>query len=105
MRILPRAERDLELIFEYIRERSASGAEHWWEAFCDAAESADRNPHQYPRAPESNSAKLPLRQFLFRTRRGRTYRAIYTIVDEEVYILRVRGPGQPPLAEDEIGGT
>ena len=62
------------------------------------------HPRRFPLAPENSLATLgEVRQFLFKTRRGRTYRAVYVIMDDEVRILRVRGPGQPPLTDDEMG--
>jgi hypothetical protein len=39
---------------------------------------------------------------LFKTRRGRYYRLVYVIAEDEVHVLRVRGPGQPDLLPDEI---
>lgn len=100
--ILPRAEQDVDSIFEFIRERSPSGAKHWWDAFCRSAQRAASHPRQHPLAPESPLFTTELRQFLFKTRRGRTYRGVFTIVGEEVRVLRVRGPGQAPLSADEL---
>lgn len=102
LRILPRAERDVQSIFEYIGQRSPQGAHRWWNAFQEAAVRTARHPRQYPSAPEDSTTDVELRQFLFKTRRGRTYRAVFAIVENEVRILRVRGPGQPPLTEDEL---
>ena len=59
----------------------------------------------YPAALERSDSAIPLKEALFRTRRGNTYRAVFTIVQDEVRILRVRGPGQPPLQDDEIVGS
>lgn len=60
------------------------------------------HPRQYPRAAEDSLTTHEVRQCLFKTRRGRTYRALYTIVEDEVRVLRVRGPGQAPLTDDEL---
>jgi len=35
------------------------------------------------------------RQFFFKTPHGRTYRGVFTVVDDEIRVLRVRGPGRP----------
>jgi hypothetical protein len=51
---------------------------------------------------EEGDCSIPLRQATFRTRHGRTYRAVFTIVGDQVRILRVRGPGRPPLEADEL---
>ncbi len=49
---------------------------------------------------------MSLKQAFFRTRRGRSYRAVFVIVGDivgdEVRILRVRGPGQELIEPDEI---
>jgi len=55
------------------------------------------NPFLAPLAPESKSFDIEIRHALFRTRSGRPYRAIFTVVGDEVRILRVRGRGQPPV--------
>lgn len=30
------------------------------------------------------------------------YRVVFPVLDETVFTLRIRGPGHPPLTEDEI---
>jgi hypothetical protein len=44
-------------------------------------------------APENAEFDFELRQALFKTRHGVPYRCVFTVVDDEVRILRVRGPG------------
>ena len=102
LRILPRAEADAQHIFDFIRERSPQGAIAWWTAFEDAAHRAIADATRFTLAPENESTDFELRQVLFKTRRGRTYRFIFTVVEDELRILRVRGPGQPPLSLDEV---
>ena len=102
IRILPRAERDVQQIFDFIAGRSPDGALRWWDALQDSAAALVRNPASYSLAPESGMDGYELRQFLFKTRRGRTYRGIFTVVGSEIRVLRVRGPGQGPLEADEI---
>ncbi len=105
LRILPRAERDVQMIFEYIKERSSSGADRWWHAFQDATERVAAAPWQFPFAPENEKSTREIRHYFFKTRQGRTYRGVFIVQDQEVWILRVRGPGQPPLAADELSTT
>jgi len=100
--IFPRAGRDTQSIFEWISQRSPEGAIRWWSAFEEAVRKLVDNPLRYGIAPENDHVPCELRQFLFKTRRGRMYRGLFTVVGDEVRILRVRGPGQPPLASDEI---
>jgi hypothetical protein len=56
-----------------------------------------RNPYVAALAPENEFVAREIRHIVFRTRHGRPYRALFTIVGNEVRILRVRGPGQAPL--------
>ena len=99
---LRRAETDVRSITLWIAERSAQGASSWLDAYDELlrylAEQADFRAV----AQENDDCTLSLKQALFSTRRGRTYRAVFTIVGNEVRILRIRGPGQPPLADDEL---
>lgn len=102
LKILPRAQEDVQHIFEYLAERSPQGAADWWEAFESAARHATDGLVEQPLAPENNSTEFELRQVIFKTRAGRRYRFVFTIVANELRVLRVRGPGQPNLKADEV---
>jgi len=100
--ILRRAERDAQQIFHWIAERSPDGAVRWWNAFESAVSKLTENPTGYAFAPEDELTDYELRQFLFKTRRGRTYRGVFVVLGEEIKVLRIRGPGQPMLESDEF---
>ena len=102
LRILPRAERDAQHLFDWLRARSPDGAIRWWFAFDQAVHQLVDHPHGYGLAPETESVRYELRQFLFKTRRGRRYRGVFVVVGDEVRVLRIRGPGQAPLEPDEL---
>lgn len=104
LRTLRRAQRDVAAIVDWIGNvrQAPRGARDWLRAYQSAAQSIVDAPADCGLAPESDFVDGELRQFLFKTRRGRTYRAVFRIEDDEVLILRVRGPGQPPLAPDEL---
>ncbi len=103
VRILPRAEQDAHHIFAYIAERSRPGAIRWWNAFENAIGLlADGNPDAYSLAPEDDLYHQDLRQFLFKTRRGRIYRGVFVVVESEIRVLRIRGPGQAPADSNEL---
>jgi hypothetical protein len=53
-------------------------------------------------APESDLVGIPLRQRLFRTRHERRYRVLFTVTENEVCVLRVHGPGQPPVSKSDL---
>lgn len=102
LRILPRAEADIEHIYEWIRQRSPTGAQLWYAAFEAAAQRLLIDPLVYGLARETRFVEEEVRQFLFRTRRGRTYRGLFAVTGDEVRILRLRGPGQRDLQPDEL---
>ncbi len=100
--ILPQAEQDVAQILNYLFERSPDGAHHWWDAFQQAVDGLVRDPEAYGLAPETGLLGYQIRQFLFKTRRGRNYRGVFTIVDGTVYVLRIRAPGLPPLHSGDV---
>ena len=99
--VLARARRDDASIYDWIAERSAEGAQRWLGQFEKAAAALEANPFIAPLAPESGSF-IEIRSIAFRTRAGGTYRAVFTVSDDEIRILRVRGPGQPPLKLGDV---
>jgi plasmid stabilization system protein ParE len=98
-RILKRAEAELREIFWWIEERSPDGAGRWLAAFEAAVEGTLRNLHSQPLAPEDGLVDFEARHFIFKTRRGRKYRAIFTVADDEVRIKHIRGAGQNLMDE------
>ena len=106
VRPLRRARKDADAIVDWIanERRSPQGAAAWLKAYDKALASLADWPESHGLAPEDEFDERELRQFLFKTRRGRTYRGIFTVSGNEVLILRVRGPGQRILEPDEIPG-
>ena len=102
VRSLPRAEFDAQSIYDWICERSADGGRSWWQALEETFARLRRNPGSYACAPEAGQGGADVRQILFKTRQGRFYRVLFIVVGTEVRILRIRGPGQPALTEDEL---
>ena len=97
-----RAERDVDLILKYLSERSPQGASTWaarWDEILGGlAESAERTQL----APESDDHQKILRHVVFKTRRGKKYRAIFYIDGPIVYVTHVRGPGQDVVPPEEL---
>lgn len=102
VRELPQAKQDKASIFRWLHERSPAGAIAWLEAYDLLVERLKLNAASFGLAPESKDCDLEVRQGLFKTRRGRVYRALYFIERDEAFILRVRGPGQAPVNPREI---
>jgi plasmid stabilization system protein ParE len=100
---LRRAEADVRVIAIWLAERSRDGAARWLEALETALDRLSENAESCSEADEADVVpEHVLQQFLFRTRRGRTFRGVFTIVGDEVRVLRIRGPGQAPLTADEL---
>ena len=102
VRIFPRAEADIEHIFQWISQRSPLGALRWYAAFDDAAARLVTDPLSAGLARENEFVEHEIRQILFKTPRGRLYRCLFTVTGNEVRLLRVRGPGQRDLQRDEL---
>jgi plasmid stabilization system protein ParE len=90
----PEAERNIATIQDWIDERSPPGALRWYQALQEAVDSLRSNPDRCPVAPESRHFQHVVRHLTFRMRSRRTYRILFTIVNSEVHVLYVRGPGQ-----------
>ena len=100
--VLPEALNDLDEIIAGTKQRSPDGAARLLAAFhCELTTLASR-PRIHPRAPEGQVVKREIRQMFFRTRRGRTYRALFEIRGDRVLILHVRGPRQNLLSPEEL---
>jgi hypothetical protein len=96
------AERDYNGIVNYIAQRSRSGTVAWAAAYKHALTRLQRAADTFPLAAEDEFVDFQLREALFKTRRGLQYRILFTIRGNLVVILHVRGPGQSPLAPDEV---
>ena len=102
--LLDSARRDVAHIYDWIAARSQSGAGRWYSAFLDAASSLNVTHESCSVAAEDEEIGRGIRQRFFRTRRGGVYRILFVVIDNEVRILRIRGPGQGPVGRDEIAG-
>lgn len=97
-----RAERDFDRIVSYLCERSPQGADSWLRAWEKAKQKLQDSADKFGLAPENEGQDLEVREFIFRTRKGRDYRVLYTIRDREVFIMHLRGPGQDLLSPEEL---
>jgi len=100
--IVEPAEADADQIYAYLLARSPRGATSWYRAFLACTKRITLQPLACSIAPESAEFDFELRQALFKTRYGSPYRCIFTVVDDEVRLLRVRGRGQAPLEAADI---
>jgi plasmid stabilization system protein ParE len=102
VRELRKAKADKRRIFEWLHERSRPGAIAWLAAYDQMVERLKTDAQSFGEAYENADLDLDVKQALFKTRRGRLYRALFTIEGGEVFILRVRGPGQAPVDAADV---
>jgi plasmid stabilization system protein ParE len=102
LRLVERARADVDHIFNWLARRSVQGAITWYMAFGRALETIAASPERFAAAPESRPLARHLQQSLFKTRRGRVYRIVFVVLETEILILRVRGPGQAPLRRRDL---
>ncbi len=93
---------DFAEIVNWLSKSSVDGANRWIDAFDAALTAIAQSPFEHPLAPEDEFIEIGVRQVLFHTKRGRRYRILYTVANDQVRVLRVRGPGQNLLTRDEL---
>jgi plasmid stabilization system protein ParE len=97
-----RAERDIEHQLAWLHERSPQGAANWLRVWDQTFATLKSSADQYGLAPESEGQPIEIRQILFRTPKGRDYRALFTIERDTVYVMHVRSPGQDLVPPDQL---
>jgi len=95
--LLARAARDVDRIVAWLTKRSPVGARRWVSALDSAMARLGEDPLSFALIPEKVRVSFDVRNILFKTPKGRVYRAIFTVIGNEVRILRVRRPGQRPI--------
>lgn len=96
------AKSDVRLILQWISKRSRTGAQTWYRRWVQVLGELSETADHCAVAPESEDYHEVIRQVIFKTRRGRPYRALFVIRNRDVFVLHVRGPGQDLLSPDQI---
>ena len=100
---MPRAKADKRSILIWLVERSPQGARAWLKAYDDALTRLAQSADSFGQAFENDACPhSKVKQAFFKTRRGRVYRIVYFIDENDAYVLRVRGPGQAPVNPDDL---
>jgi len=91
--ISAQAESDADAILEWLTAQHAGEAgERWFNALKAAIASLANFPKRCPLAPEAARFPFEVRQLLY-GRKPHTYRILFTITDDTVYLLHIRhGP-------------
>jgi plasmid stabilization system protein ParE len=100
--LLPHAEIDLEQILSWLNQRSPRGAKLWLNRWNEALQSLEDSADRCGEAPESERHTHRIQQFVFRTRKGNPYRIIFSIRENVVYIIHIRGMGQAILPDNSF---
>jgi plasmid stabilization system protein ParE len=93
---------DIRTILGWIEERSKDGADAWYRRWLDVLETLKQRAGWFGVAPESQDHSELIRQVLFKTKRGRPYRALFVVRDRDAFVLHVRGPGQNFLRRADL---
>lgn len=88
--ITPDAEDDLREAYRFIRSGSPQAAREWIRGARRKIKSLARHPERVPMAPESVSFHEPIRELFVGTGNRGTYRVLFTVLENTVFILHVR---------------
>jgi plasmid stabilization system protein ParE len=88
--VTPAAESELRAAYRYIRNRAPVAARDWIRGARGAAKTLARRPDRCPLAPESVSFDQPIRELFFVSGNRGTYRFLFVVIAQSVYILHVR---------------
>lgn len=78
VRELPKAKQDKRSIFLWLQQLSPTGAVAWLNAYDALLEHLGQHADSFGEALEWPDCELPIQQALFKTRRGRVYRVVYS---------------------------
>lgn len=100
--LLRESQRDLDDILAFLAKHSPAGAARWLEALELAVDALETNPSRYALAPENELVTKTVRNISFKTRKGRPYRLVYTVVEQQVRVFRILGSGHDLLSADDL---
>ena len=92
--LLRRAQSDFDSILNWLSTNSPAALERWFDSYENVLERLEREPLSFGYAPENEILAASVRHALFRSGRGFVYRLLFVIVDNQVRVLHIRGPGQ-----------
>lgn len=93
--------RDLAEAHAWAAERAPHAADRWLTKFETALGSLANHPERRPYAREHGKLDLELREFLF-GKSPYVFRAIFTLDDQTVRVLRIRRAQRRSLSQSEL---
>ena len=101
VRFTDSASKDAENAYLWIRKRSPSAAVRWFNGLADLVESLETFPKRSSVAPESEESPEEIRQILY-GKRPHSYRVLFIIRKQTIYVIHVRHGARRHLIADEI---
>ncbi len=101
--LTPEAEADLRTAYRYIRKHAPRAARDWIRRVRQTVRTLSHHPERCPLAPESSSFNEPIRELLFGTGNRGTYRFLFVLIGQSVFILHIRHGSMLPLDPSESG--
>jgi len=102
VKLTAEAEENVRAIRDWLASQSSSGALRWLDALEAAKNRLHESPDSNSLAPEADEFDDEVRQILFSTSRGNTYRAIFVVRATSVHIVAVRGAGQDLITREDV---
>ncbi|MBM4090594.1 MAG: type II toxin-antitoxin system RelE/ParE family toxin [Planctomycetes bacterium] len=101
--LLPRAEADMEANAQWwATHHSIEQAAHWFEAIHDQLKSLERFPGSNGLSAENGDFPYEIRDKLLGSGPRPSYRAVFTIKDDTVYVLTVRRSAQDVIRPGDL---
>ncbi|NJK64840.1 MAG: type II toxin-antitoxin system RelE/ParE family toxin [Synechococcaceae cyanobacterium SM2_3_1] len=99
--ITPIAEAQIEQAYRWYRDRDSDFADGWFRGFMNTVATLQEMPQRCALAVEHEVFSEEVRQLIYRKGKS-TYRVLFTIRGERVYVLYVRHSAQAPMTLDDI---
>jgi plasmid stabilization system protein ParE len=87
VRLMPRAQNDVEELYQWVIHRAPHQGASWYNGLIEAIRSLAHHPQRCPIAPEGLELRESVRQLLYGRR---PYRILFSIGSGEVRVLHIR---------------
>lgn len=98
--ITPAAEADLRAAHRFIRRDSPSAAKEWTRGIRKKIRSLANRPLRAPLAPEAAYFDEPIHELFYGSGNRGTYRILFTIIRDTVFVVHVRHGSRGPLTTE-----
>jgi len=95
--VTPAAESDLRKAGSYIRRDNPRAARRWLKGARQRIQSLSQHPERCPLAPETASFDEAIRELFYGHGNRGTYRILFVVLDNAVFVLHVRHGAMQPL--------